>query len=445
MPNLNNILGIDPRLAEELEKVRQAGLQMAPALPQVPSSPLPVPENVSLQQPPLNSGTAPIEELIDSSMPQVMSEQELIAPPAQPTSLPPIDSAPPAPQLDSLPQETPVPMPQRQALTQPPPAPKQDLLSAYLQKLQGGDTELAAAQEHANKQRKLAQMLSGIDRMSRGIAGATSAPSAYKGLEAGADQRVKDLLTQRASQEKRVAMLQKLWEMKHGKPMSAFERGTLNLRRAEQAQKPQPLSKGGEAEDRAFGKDVASWKSEGGLSAQMRNLEQLDEVIDNMDKAKESNWASYTGPFKGLIWDKIRNITNPAAKAAEDRVKNSVTATLRATLGAQFTEKEGERIFRQSWNDQAPPEENLKNIKRIYQQLKRAVKAKHDLVQYWETHSRTLQGAPGINDLYSISAQLTGDKDLISPEKLINQPPGETKVIGGTTYKKVPGGWEEVE
>jgi len=335
------------------------------------------------------------------------SLMEAAGPQGTPVPEQPTGGSPPAP-LSEVPSPEPV-IPNPAA-----PAPQQQFdprLMAFLDREKQQDQELLDAQSRADRQRSIGTMLEGVDLMGQGISRAPKRSGAFDHIRKGADQSVKDLLLRRKDERDKQSARAKLYESIYGKPLNPYQKEVLqqgqtglDLKREEMRRKS---SKGGEAEDKAFAKDLVPWKAGGGYSGQLKNLDQLEDVIKEMEDTKGDFMKRYSGSVRGILPDKLRVMLNEKAVAAGDRVRNTVTATLRATLGAQFTEKEGERIFRQSWNPQLSPEENIKNIKRIHKQLKRAVRAKEKLSKYWESHGRTLSGAPALEELYSAQADIS--------------------------------------
>ena len=68
-----------------------------------------------------------------------------------------------------------------------------------------------------------------------------------------------------------------------------------------------------------------------------------------------------TGFFQG-IGTKVPGVRTDT-RETENRVRKAINSMLRATLGAQFTQEEGERVFRQTFDPAASPEENIKNMR----------------------------------------------------------------------------------
>jgi hypothetical protein len=240
-------------------------------------------------------------------------------------------------------------------------------------------------------------MLQGIGKFSHALGGANTPNTAYKGLAESADQPVKDLLLQRKSEQARAEMLKKLWEMKHGKPMSPFERGTLNLKRQELAQKRPPETALDKAINREYGKKIVDWNEK--RPETMRNLSGFREVANMLDTGKAT-----TGPGVGLLPDWARQLmpfdddTGQRTIAARKEAERAIGATLKETLGAQFAKVEGERILSQLWGPRADSKINASRINRAADTLQSLINRKDAMQQWAQTHG-SMKGfkAPPIN------------------------------------------------
>lgn len=146
------------------------------------------------------------------------------------------------------------------------------------------------------------------------------------------------------------------------------------------------MTPGRKAADMAFGKDYVDFSTGGAAT--------VDKGLNTLEAAKKElvdNGKNITGPIRGAVPDFIRAFTNPEAVGLKERIRGAVQNTLKQTLGAQFTEKEGERIFNNSYNDRLSPEENVKRLDAIIGELKAQKEAKQKMGQYFE-ESGTLTG-----------------------------------------------------
>lgn len=149
------------------------------------------------------------------------------------------------------------------------------------------------------------------------------------------------------------------------------------------------LTEGQKAVDQEFAKDYVAYTAAGGFADVRKQLNQLKGVT-----AKLKSGQNLTGPVIGRVPDMIGAWTNPGAIATREAVGEVVQRSLRQVLGAQFTEKEGERLIARAYNPALPEIENRKRVARLRIQLTQAAQAKDQAVRYFEKHG-TLKGWKG--------------------------------------------------
>lgn len=149
------------------------------------------------------------------------------------------------------------------------------------------------------------------------------------------------------------------------------------------------LTEGQKAVDTEFAKDYAAYTAGGGFADVRKQLDQLAGVTKKLKSGQ-----NLTGPVIGRVPDLIGAWTNPDAIATREAVGEVVQRSLRQVLGAQFTEKEGERLIARAYNPALPEVENRKRVARLRIQLTQAAKAKDNAVRYFEKHG-TLKGWKG--------------------------------------------------
>jgi hypothetical protein len=140
--------------------------------------------------------------------------------------------------------------------------------------------------------------------------------------------------------------------------------------------------------DEKYAEEFVAWEASGGYADIVKQLGQLREV----SKALETE--NLTGPITGNIPDAVKQFTNPEAIAARDAVEEVVQRNLRLILGAQFTEKEGERLIARAFNPKLSEAENKKRVDRLITQIETAAKAKQESADYFRENG-TLTGWGG--------------------------------------------------
>ena len=145
---------------------------------------------------------------------------------------------------------------------------------------------------------------------------------------------------------------------------------------------------GAKEADKKFAEDYVAFAT-GGFADTQKQINQLKEV-----SAALATKEGLTGPVVGNIPRSVRNVSNPESVATTEAVEEVVQRNLRLILGAQFTEKEGERLISRAYNPALPQAENKKRVDRLIAQIQSAAEAKLDASRYFMTHG-TLDGWRG--------------------------------------------------
>lgn len=198
-----------------------------------------------------------------------------------------------------------------------------------------------------------------------------------------------------------------------GQPISPQGRPVVGRTQSQSEQiTQQRQAAGGKSTDEAFSKDYLAFRN-GGASDAARQLAQLKDVAMQLAQPK----SALTGPYIGSVPDALLKFTETGrnAIAMKERVDEVVQRSLRAILGAQFTEKEGERLIARAYNPNLNESENAIRVNRLLTQLTQAFQAKQSAAQHFERNG-TLQGwqgkLPSINDFDSTIGAQGSWKDL---------------------------------
>ena len=172
---------------------------------------------------------------------------------------------------------------------------------------------------------------------------------------------------------------------------SMDKQSMLEFRRAVLAQKEgDKYTPAQKAADMKFGADYNNFVAGGGISTVKTQLDNLDKAITILEKNPNS-----TGKAVGLA-DKTGTLSyvSPIAAEAKDLVGGVVQSNLRAVLGGQFAQKEGEQLLARAYNPAQPTKDNLDRLKTLRTQIKTAADSKIQAVQYFETNG-SLKGFQG--------------------------------------------------
>lgn len=141
-----------------------------------------------------------------------------------------------------------------------------------------------------------------------------------------------------------------------------------------------PATPGQEAADKKFAGDFIEFAT-GGYADVQKQLDQLREASATLGSGK-----AISGPIMGNLPDSVLAATNPQAVATKEAIQEVAQRNLRVILGAQFTEKEGERLIARVFNPRLSETENKKRVDRLIRQIAGAAQAKLDAAQYFQQH-----------------------------------------------------------
>lgn len=161
--------------------------------------------------------------------------------------------------------------------------------------------------------------------------------------------------------------------------------------------------------DQDFAKDYNEWTSGKANSARIE-IDKLQSVVDKLEGG-----AVRTGGFSGAFPDRV---TSNDLLSARSDVQSTVMNSLKALLGTQFTEKEGERVIKNTWNEADSTQNNVNRLKRLISDLSSQADAKDQKARFYENSRGTLAG--------------------YKPQQTES---GETKVWEGNTYKRIGDRW----
>jgi hypothetical protein len=169
-----------------------------------------------------------------------------------------------------------------------------------------------------------------------------------------------------------------------------------NLRRAGSAQTNvnvdtvgKTLSPGQKAVDEEYAKDYAAFTLGGGYADAAKNLDQIGEVIGRLREGGE-----LTGTTAARLPDWARSYVDPEGLDVQQLTEEVIQRNLREVLGAQFTEKEGERLISRAYDSRLSEEKNIARLERLFGAMREGLDARKDSAAYFEENG-TLKGYKG--------------------------------------------------
>lgn len=182
--------------------------------------------------------------------------------------------------------------------------------------------------------------------------------------------------------------------------MGAIQSGDIGLAdslvKLKESQNSMPkLTKAEEQVDKEFAKEYIDFTVKGGASDMQKSLNQLSTVRkDLVDIASGRSNKNLTGPLLDIIPDFILSATNPDAIQAKEAVQEVGQRNLKAVLGGQFSEKEGELLLARAYNPALPEKENARRVNALFSAMEYAYQQKIAASNFYEENG-TLKGFAG--------------------------------------------------
>jgi len=196
----------------------------------------------------------------------------------------------------------------------------------------------------------------------------------------------------------------------------------------------QQMTPGFEALDKAYAEEHLQWTRGGGADMKS-NIAKIGTVLNRLQSGEQ-----LTGEMINFAPDLVKAVFAPDSLAAKQAVEDVVQRNLRVVLGAQFTEKEGERLISRAFDERLSPEQNARRLNALFLQMSTAAQQRDAMADYF-TKNGTLTGyegpQPNLNDFYTaLAGTKLGDRV---------EDPSTGKVyeyVGGDETQ--PSSWKEV-
>jgi hypothetical protein len=194
----------------------------------------------------------------------------------------------------------------------------------------------------------------------------------------------------------------------------AYRQETLGLKKQElalQQHKSTGAAKATDARNRDFAKRYNEWKTTDKGTFQ-KNMQALDDAIMKLE-GKDTEGKPYGDGgmlgYTGTAHRFIPNIVRPEGSLGlQEQVEGALQGAMKATLGPQFTEKEGVGILKRGYNPGLSPAENVRKLKAERERLLNNGRVMDDMSAHFETHG-TMDGWDDSRSL------LIGDPEIAPP------------------------------
>jgi hypothetical protein len=104
--------------------------------------------------------------------------------------------------------------------------------------------------------------------------------------------------------------------------------------------------------------------------------------------------ANVSGPQYAFIPEGLMPVVAPGSTAFKDEISDIVFQSLRSTLGAQFTQREAERLINATFNQDLEEKYNLPRLQRLLAKTKSIYNSKQSEMDFY-TDTGTLKGYVG--------------------------------------------------
>lgn len=153
--------------------------------------------------------------------------------------------------------------------------------------------------------------------------------------------------------------------------------------------------------DREFAKELNEWETRGKTTAQ-KNLQKLHDaraelaasvpqdgkaaakdpgILDRIWSPVESQAAS------GRIVGRLPDILRPeSAITTREKVRGAASGAMKATLGPAFTEREGERVMQDAYNETLDPAQNLVKVDAAIREIESSAENMDRRARYFAEH-----------------------------------------------------------
>lgn len=150
----------------------------------------------------------------------------------------------------------------------------------------------------------------------------------------------------------------------------------------ERQEKPgEELSVGEKALDKKVGEEYANWVVGGGAVQSASRISRINDVISKLGKKDD-----ISGAVVGFTLDNLPTLASvlyPDAQDAKDVVESVVQTDLRAILGGQFAQKEGEALIKRAYNPRLDEAKNARRLQLLTLQMQMVNEEKNRAMEYF--------------------------------------------------------------
>ncbi len=185
----------------------------------------------------------------------------------------------------------------------------------------------------------------------------------------------------------------------------------LGGQRAKGSEKPSPAQA---AIDKKFGEEYANWIFGGAGVQSAARIAKINDAVLQLQSRED-----ISGPVVGYTLENLPTVASvvyPEAQDVKDVVESVVQTDLRAILGGQFAQKEGEALIKRAYNPRLKEEQNIKRLQLLAMQMQKVGDEKNRAMKYFG-ENETMRGYQFV--------PYTAD-DFLTPDQLRRLDAGES-------------------
>jgi hypothetical protein len=141
---------------------------------------------------------------------------------------------------------------------------------------------------------------------------------------------------------------------------------------------PTPPTKLQEEMDKKFAPLAVEWMG-GERSLANSRIRQLTKVVEVLGKR-----GDISGPVLGITPDVVKSFVAPASRSVRAKAEQVIQEGMRAVLGAQYTQKEGENLLARAYDPAAREADNAQRLGAIVEQMKETARDRDEMLKYMQ-------------------------------------------------------------
>lgn len=177
--------------------------------------------------------------------------------------------------------------------------------------------------------------------------------------------------------------------------------------------------------DEKYADLLVGWNT-GGQGDMVKQSQQLNQVLDVLESGQD-----VTGFVLGSMPEWMLAGLNPQAMDTKELVQEVVQRSLRETLGAQFTEKEGAMLLARAYNPRLDEKQNAKRVRRLMGMVNSRAEQLNSLNEYMQRTGTSAGWDGTLKSANSILSELDGlERGRTQKRKRWNATTGQMEDVG---------------